>query len=1171
MPKDGQNNTNQEVEKALDYEQVVKSSIMFDASAGEDLLSGVANDKELKQIVNSELFDEIHTYQNNNEDGTSIFEQAFIEKPQGYDRLLDQAGNQVNLLKIKDKEAYDKYRSIIAQGADKLDEFIDKSVVVNDEYGEKAKEFIVTCSTGRIRRSVNGGADRYLQFKHLLGGGNASMYAALNASVVDYRLQINIEKWQHKMPIHQLVIDGGKQLQTMTDYWAEKEENKGVLPPDREQEYRQKLYDQTVSMSALYDKVVDTLEDRQANAEMDADKLFGNQSFHIHPRSIRGSASFKCGLHAMKVGLENGWAIEDTARLAAFYQVVYKTESQLICNGGMEYDNFKMYDKPKYQSPEHERYMDRLKSAWEIVEETKLEAPGERKAILSNLDKLVEEGLEKGYLDKSGPVHYYQQTIKQAVVRDSLVASGAAPAFYDQKSNIKTGEGRRIDIIFPNMNAARNRSGSESLEHKNMRVALEELQTFLKENPKKNPAAVSKEELLDYNTKYMEKLVAVKKTSEKYKATHPHPKTSAGKTRLQGADEAFRLAGVEIESTMSQLKKEGLCAAEDTMESFRIKNTVRQNGYNETLRGYKEAIKVQTNTINELIGNLKAVDGWTSSPNFKNLKNGLNELKAFSEKINKSSKDINPTDLEKYQKLVDKAGELADTYLKNKKDIKSEYARSRVRAVNRVKTGLANISVGFSEAYKDLEKKKKKELFGEKYKMYDQLSYGEHEHADTFWGEKYRSKESRTKGKGEYTVNRTAGISVSIFALANTGKYTFEDIMDPSKLQAEKQEMFDKVVTAMQNPTPESQKWIAETIYNGQKTTENMMNEAAKKVDFAKADTSNDKTYCQMLHMSHYQFDSWQEMAHCKKEIMELVKKDHPEMTKWEEYKDWWTNRQGVMGSLNTAINNKRDNIISVAMADEANLITKVTQYSISEKMIKADLAKAQTEKKDIPFVDWMPPEKDMEYGLVDMVGYKSILAQQELLKKNPEVTKALMPKFADGSILKDVSIENISIEKGTADIKGFPGVDDLKKIAETEQFLQKTDAALGRLENGKYTNKKSFIEDSAYAMIGQMYRANGDKLPEKDGKVMSLEDYKDMQIASKAFVDSLMVPGSPNKFISPKKIAAMANNSQKIHNMAKDRAAEMNNNKTVQQNVQRRTVQNVKKVEAGGKAMRRP
>ena len=101
--------------------------------------------------------------------------------------------------------------------------------------------------------------------------------------------------------------------------------------------------------------------------------------------------------------------------------------------------------------------------------------------------------------------------------------------------------------------------------------------------------------------------------------------------------------------------------------------------------------------------------------------------------------------------------------------------------------------------------------------------------------------------------------------------------------------------------------------------------------------------------------------------------------------------------------------------------------------------------------------------------------------------------------------------------------------------------------------------------MIGQMYRANGGKLPDKDGKVMSLEDYKDMQVNSKAFVDSLMVPGSPDKFISPKKIAAMANNNQKIHDMAKDRAAEMNKNKTVQQNVAQRKTQNVKQTHTAG------
>ena len=1184
MPKDGQNNTNQEVEKALDYEQVVKSSIMFDTSAGEDLLAGVANDKELKQIISSELFDEIHTYQNNEEDGTSIFEQAFIEKPQGYDKLMDQAGNQVNLLKIKDKKAYDKYRSIIAQGADKLDEFIDKSVVVNDEYGEKAKEFIVTCSTGRIRRSVNGGADRYLQYKHLLGGGNASMYAAINASVVDNRLQNNIEKWQHKMPIHQLVIDGGKQLQTMTDYWAEKEKNKGVLPPDREQKYRQELYDQVISMIPLYDKMVSTLEDEQANVDMDEDKLFGNQSFHIHPRSIRGSASLKCGLHAMKVGLENGWAIEDTARLAAFYQVVYKTESQLICNGGMEYDNFEMYDKPKYQSPEHERYMDRLKSAWEIVEETKLEAPGERKAILSNLDKLVKEGLEKGYFDKSsGPAHYYQQAVKQAVVRDSLVASGVAPAFHDQKSNIKTGEERRFDVIFSKMNASR--IGSESPEHKNMRVALEELKTFLKENPKQ--ANLSNEDFEKYNRQYLNKLDAVKKTTEIYKNTHPAPKTSAGKARLQGADQASMLVGIEIDNVMQELTKRKLCSRADTMESYQFKASAKENGYS-------AAIMEQTKKVDDMIAALKSVDGLIGSTDFKNMQAELKGLKDYAENFSKDTAFDTYKVFDAYNKKLEDVGRLAVKCLDDKKALNPKYAKCIRSVAKTVKEGIKTIKKSNKDFQDDLklhdklEKQKKvNELLGDTYKLYDQLDYVAD--GSVFWGEKYKDPATRENRPSGYSLSRSAGVSISIFALANTGKYSFEDIMDPTKLQAEKREMFDKVVKAMSRNTSDNQKWIAETIYNGQKNTENMMNEAAKNVDFINADITTDKTYCQMLHMSQIQFDAWQEMKHCENEILDLAKKDHPEMTKWEDYKDWWNNRQGVIGRLNTAIRSKKDSMVSIVDGD-MQTVPKILQYSIDEKLIKNALVEAQTTKKDSPFVDWVSPDIDMKCALTDMVGHAYYIEQKSYLVDNPETTKAIINQIADGSLVKDVSV-NADLKEGKVEITGFPSVDEIKQMAEaakkgpaaegpsrevpkqeekkaeatgkdpTETFLAKTDEALNRLETGKYDNRQSFIEDSAYAMIGQMYRANGGKLPNnKDGGNMTLEDYKNMQISSKAFVDSLMVPGSPDKFISPKKIAAMANNSQKIHNMAKDRAAEMNNNKTVQQNLAQRRPAPVKK-----------
>jgi len=794
-----------------------------------------------------------------------------------------------------------------------------------------------------------------------------------------------------------------------------------------------------------------------------------------------------------------------------------------------------MYDKPKYTSPEHERYMDRLKSAWEIVEETKLEGPADRNGLLRNIDNLVKEGLEKGYLDKtSGAVSYYQQTVKQAVVRDNLVLSGAAPAFCE-KNNIKTGEGRRMEIVFANMNAAR--KGSESIEHKNMRVALEELQTFLKENPKMDPKTVSKEELLEYNTKYMEKLAAVKKTAEKYKDIHPHPKTEAGKTRLQGADEASMLVGIEIDNAMNQLKKQGLCAKEDNMEIFQIKNT----GLN---KGYKEVIKEQANTINEFVSNLKAVDGWTSSTNFKNLKNGLNELKAFTDKLNNSNKHVAKGDMDKFNELVTKVGKLANTYLDNKKDINSDYARSRVKAVKKIKEGLDFIG----KATPQIENLIDKKLFGDKYKLYDSLDItSAKDGAHAFWGEKYKDPAMRSKGQGDYSMPRTAGISVSVFALANTGKYSFEDIMDPTKLVKEKQEMFDKVATAMQNPTPESQKWIAETIYNGQKTTENMIDEQSKLVDFSKVDISTDRRFCQMLKMSHVQFDAWQEMAHCKDEIMELVKKDHPELKNYGDYREWWSGRHGFLGQINEGIVKKRQHLVDAVATNDFGYAATILQEDITEKLLMNDLTVIQKEKKDAPFSEWVSHDVSQESYLKTNLAGTQVAEQATFLNNNPEVARQLAAKIADGSLSKNVTA-SVDMEKFTVTVSGFPSVDDLKKTAQAEQFLKKTDKALGRLKNGQYKNKESFIEDCACAMIGQMYRSNGGKLPRgKDGNSMSLEDYKDMQVNSKQFVDSLRSPENPKNFISPKKVVDMANNQKKIQGMAKDLAAQKN--KTVNMN----------------------
>ena len=193
-----------------------------------------------------------------------------------------------------------------------------------------------------------------------------------------------------------------------------------------------------------------------------------------------------------------------------------------------------------------------------------------------------------------------------------------------------------------------------------------------------------------------------------------------------------------------------------------------------------------------------------------------------------------------------------------------------MNAVRGLKTHLSVMSQSMTDSKTKLLEQTDKALFGERFKLYDQMDSLSMENIHAFWGEKYKDPETRTAPPNGFSLPRMGGISVTVFALCNEGKYSFEDIMDPSKLHEEKQAMFDKVATMMKANTPESQKWLAKTIYDGQKNTEKMMDEVAKKVDFSKADITKDKTYCQMLHMSHFQFDAWQEMKHCDKEIVEM-------------------------------------------------------------------------------------------------------------------------------------------------------------------------------------------------------------------------------------------------------------------------------------------------------------
>ncbi|SEP83383.1 hypothetical protein SAMN02910369_00690 [Lachnospiraceae bacterium NE2001] len=107
------------------------------------------------------------------------------------------------------------------------------------------------------------------------------------------------------------------------------------------------------------------------------------------------------------------------------------------------------------------------------------------------------------------------------------------------------------------------------------------------------------------------------------------------------------------------------------------------------------------------------------------------------------------------------------------------------------------------------------------------------------------------------------------------------------------------------------------------------------------------------------------------------------------------------------------------------------------------------------------------------------------------------------------------------------------------EEFLAKADRALFRLQQGDYKYKQNYIEDSAYAMYGQMYRVGGNK-----DKTINLQEIVQEKLASGEFEKTLISKKNPKKYISPEEVAKKAQNVDKMKELADTVKREIAENK---------------------------
>lgn len=528
--------------------------------------------------------------------------------------------------------------------------------------------------------------------------------------------------------------------------------------------------------------------------------------------------------------------------------------------------------------------------------------------------------------------------------------------------------------------------------------------------------------------------------------------------------------------------------------------------------------------------------GGSKNNNYKNMMDKLKALRDYSKKLADGKEYMSSTDYASYKNLVEEVDKLAENYLDNKTNINSDYARARVKGVRELRGALSMMMKPAEATFEKVQEMKIKETFGEMYKTYKDTDPW-HSPDNPFYVGKYADSNAR-KVNSSYTVERAAGISVTIFAMAASGKYSFEDIMDNSKLRDEKAKLAAEVIERMNNMTPENQEWIAKQIYEGQKATEAMIEQEAKRVDFSDPNILKDKHFCQMLHMSFHQFDAWQEMKNCSEEIVALANKEHPEITTYEQFKNYWTSKDTPLLYINTSISGQMSNAYDMITAKDglSTCAARTANTTACIKKTLADLAAAQKAGVDKPLRDWIPEETQMETQLIPSgIGQMPFQKLFRFIDNSPSMSKALAPMIVDGTLFKDTKL-NVNFAEGKVTLENAPTEEQMKEKAievANNVFLSKTDAALARMVdiNYTYSTTQEYIKDCAYAMFGQMYRASGGYSPRdfESGEKMTLEDYAAKMITNKDFINSLKSKENPKKFMSPKTVAATANDQEKL------------------------------------------
>lgn len=436
---------------------------------------------------------------------------------------------------------------------------------------------------------------------------------------------------------------------------------------------------------------------------------------------------------------------------------------------------------------------------------------------------------------------------------------------------------------------------------------------------------------------------------------------------------------------------------------------------------------------------------------FKAVKESLKELNEFAKNM-----DITPgsMDFNRYNDLSRNVEKAATEYLDYKKEhhTDSSYEKKRIKAVDKVKNALQykrrslqawnerqldnadtkimkdiNAKIGGALKGDDMKAESSKRLkkIVDDYKKDKPQSAKENigmfstETRKVFYGGDY----SQLGTKNSYSATRGAIVSISLMAMAATGKYSIEDLMDNTKFTEEKRKMGEEVVQHYLNGSHEDQKWIAGNMIEGQKKMVGMVNDFCAKNDILADGFEQSPEFNKIVFSSELLFDTYQELDHCKDEGDEYLKETQPDAP----YKTTDELRGMVEDKMRPIATIVKSNATTMKHAqtylEKGKFTPEILQTTLQSKMMKDLLKEKREQNPGKPITELLTPVEIENELVTELVVFNQVgpqLAYQVTNKKDMGYGHTLdeiyMDKIADGSIY-----DGMKIDRGAMKVENAP------------------------------------------------------------------------------------------------------------------------------------------------------